>query len=71
MESYIGASWACEHANECGVNCTCPPECYCKTHTCKLKCPVCEGTGIKYFEDPQHGHRMRDLCDACGGKDGR
>lgn len=25
----------CEHANECPSVCPCPPDCYCKTHTCK------------------------------------
>jgi AAA domain len=25
----------CEHANEVPVSCPCPPDCYCKTHSCK------------------------------------
>jgi len=27
----------CEHANEVPVVCTCPQDCYCRTHTCKLR----------------------------------
>ena len=27
----------CDHANEVPNKCTCPKDCYCKTHTCKLK----------------------------------
>jgi hypothetical protein len=33
----------CNHANECPAQCTCPPTCYCKTHTCKPPAPVDEG----------------------------
>lgn len=33
------APWICEHANENPNVCPCPPNCYCKTRTCKGKQP--------------------------------
>lgn len=36
----IDSPMFCEHANECPVSCPCPPNCYCKTHTCKPMHPT-------------------------------
>jgi hypothetical protein len=34
----------CEHANEVPAQCSCAPDCYCKSHTCR---PVVNSLGVQ------------------------
>lgn len=51
----------CEHANECPQTCPCPPDCYCKDHSCKTR-PARPA-------DQRHEGPLSDIaaCPTCHG----
>lgn len=52
----------CEHANEAPVECRCPANCYCKTHSCKpARSPV-----EKCLDCGQILETVRGRCESCG-----
>lgn len=56
----------CGHANECPSFCDCPPDCYCKEHTCKNR-RVSDGSTL---HDPEGVATTRQLRIAFCGASG-
>lgn len=62
-----GSPVLCEHANECPATCPCGPECYCKSHTCKVKFPEDRDDKIA-AEEEEKLPPNKGKCDICAKK---